>query len=453
MRSVAPLAIIRIPDVAGGKTLVYCKTWVSDWPPPYFHRTLEETRMTRHGHGFLSAPGPTHIPERVLNAMRRQAVDLEDEALTAAIEHCFTALRPIFGMDAGEVFIYAGNGHGAWESAIANTLSPGDHVLIPETGHFSNGWTDMAKRFGVVCQSVPTDLRSATDPNLIAEALRADRDHRIKAVMQVHTDTSTGVCHDIAAVRAAIDAVGHPALYMVDAVATLGTQPLDMAANNIDVVVSASQKGLMCPPGLGVLAASPRALEEHTRSTAPKMYWDWSQRRHHAHYRAFGGTCPEHMIFALDEALTMIAEQGLQAIYDRHAYLAEVVRRAVQVWTETGDLAFNAVNPAERSNGVTTILTGEGIDPVELRALTRQMIHTSIAGGLGPLRGRAFRIGHMGDLNEPMLFGTLSAVEASMQMLGIRHGRGGVAAAIDYVGGVKKDELQAARAKARGQAA
>ena len=183
------------------------------------------------------------------------------------------------------------------------------------------------------------------------------------------------------------------------------------------------------------------------------MYGDWSQRRHHAHYRAFGGTCPEHMIFALDEALTMIAEQGLQAIYDRHAYLAEVVRRAVQVWTETGDLAFNAVNPAERSNGVTTILTGEGIDPVELRALTRQMIHTSIAGGLGPLRGRAFRIGHMGDLNEPMLFGTLSAVEASMQMLGIRHGRGGVAAAIDYVGGVKKDELQAARAKARGQAA
>ncbi len=409
--------------------------------------------MIRRGHGFLNAPGPTHIPERVLNAMRRQAIDLEDEELTAAIEHCFSGLKPVFGTTQAEIFIYAGNGHGAWESAIANTMSAGDKVLVPQTGHFSTGWAEMAESFGIDCEILPNDLRVATDPAKIAACLDADKSHKIKAVMQVHTDTSTGVTHDIKAIHEAIAATGHPALYMVDSVAALGTCAFEMDAWGIDVAVTASQKGLMCPPGLGIVAASARALEAHKTSTAPRRYWDWSQRRHTAHYRAFGGTCPEHLIFALDEALRMIEEEGLEAIYRRHFHLAEAVRRAVDVWAEGGALEIHALHPAERSNGVTAIRTAEGIDPVELRLLVRKMMRTSVAGGLGQLRGRAFRIGHLGDLNEPMILGSLAAVETSLEMLDIAHQKGGVTAAIDYIAGIKKTELAAARAALREKAA
>jgi alanine-glyoxylate transaminase/serine-glyoxylate transaminase/serine-pyruvate transaminase len=385
--------------------------------------------------------------------MRRQAIDLEDEELTAAIEHCFSGLKPVFGTTQAEIFIYAGNGHGAWESAIANTMSAGDKVLVPQTGHFSTGWAEMAESFGIDCEILPNDLRVATDPAKIAACLDADKSHKIKAVMQVHTDTSTGVTHDIKAIHEAIAATGHPALYMVDSVAALGTCAFEMDAWGIDVAVTASQKGLMCPPGLGIVAASARALEAHKTSTAPRRYWDWSQRRHTAHYRAFGGTCPEHLIFALDEALRMIEEEGLEAIYRRHFHLAEAVRRAVDVWAEGGALEIHALHPAERSNGVTAIRTAEGIDPVELRLLVRQMMRTSVAGGLGQLRGRAFRIGHLGDLNEPMILGSLAAVETSLEMLDIAHQKGGVTAAIDYIAGIKKTELAAARAALREKAA
>ena len=409
--------------------------------------------MIRRGHGFLNAPGPTHIPERVLNAMRRQAIDLEDEELTAAIEHCFSGLKPVFGTTQAEIFIYAGNGHGAWESAIANTMSAGDKVLVPQTGHFSTGWAEMAESFGIDCEILPNDLRVATDPAKIAACLDADKSHKIKAVMQVHTDTSTGVTHDIKAIHEAIAATGHPALYMVDSVAALGTCAFEMDAWGIDVAVTASQKGLMCPPGLGIVAASARALEAHKTSTAPRRYWDWSQWRHTAHYRAFGGTCPEQLVFALDEALRMSEEEGLEAIYRRHFHLAESVRRAVDVWAEGGALEIHALHPAERSNGVTAIRTAEGIDPVELRLLVRQMMRTSVAGGLGQLRGRAFRIGHLGDLNEPMILGSLAAVETSLEMLDIAHQKGGVTAAIDYIAGIKKTELAAARAALREKAA
>jgi alanine-glyoxylate transaminase/serine-glyoxylate transaminase/serine-pyruvate transaminase len=332
-------------------------------------------------------------------------------------------------------------------------MSAGDKVLVPQTGHFSTGWAEMAESFGIDCEILPNDLRVATDPAKIAACLDADKSHKIKAVMQVHTDTSTGVTHDIKAIHEAIAATGHPALYMVDSVAALGTCAFEMDAWGIDVAVTASQKGLMCPPGLGIVAASARALEAHKTSTAPRRYWDWSQRRHTAHYRAFGGTCPEHLIFALDEALRMIEEEGLEAIYRRHFHLAEAVRRAVDVWAEGGALEIHALHPAERSNGVTAIRTAEGIDPVELRLLVRQMMRTSVAGGLGQLRGRAFRIGHLGDLNEPMILGSLAAVETSLEMLDIAHQKGGVTAAIDYIAGIKKTELAAARAALREKAA
>jgi alanine-glyoxylate transaminase/serine-glyoxylate transaminase/serine-pyruvate transaminase len=383
------------------------------------------------GHEFLHAPGPTHIPDRVLAAMHRQPLDLVDERLKEIAHSCFRDLADVF-RTTGRVFIYAANGHGGWEAALANICVPGDAVLIPEVGHFSNNWADHARAIGLETISIEGDWRHAIDPNEIEAALRRDADRRIKAVLAVQVDTGTGVTSDIPAIRAAIDAAGHPALFVVDTIASLAAMPFAMDEWGVDVALTASQKALMCPPGLAILAANEKAIGVASRLPLQHRYWDWKTRMAEENYRAFCGTMPEQHIFALRAALDMIREEGLPAIFARHARLAGAVHRAVEAWSEAGALSFNAEVPEERSVSVTAIRTAEGIDPDRIRTHTRRTLGVSVAGGLGLLSGRAFRIGHLGDLNEPMILGCLAALEVSFIQLGVPHAPG-VRVALEYL--------------------
>ncbi len=382
--------------------------------------------MVRAGREFLHTPGPTPIPDRVLNAMHRQALDLSDPRLEEISYSCMADLKEVFRTRA-HVFLYACNGHGGWEAALANICAPGDTVLVPETGQFSNGWARLARHLDLEPVVVPGDWRHAIDPQSVEDSLRKDTDHRIKAVLAVQTDTATGITSDIAAIREAMDAARHPALLAVDTIASLGTTPFDMDGWGVDVAIAASQKALMCPPGLAFVAANERALLTARDTPRARSYWDWDMRLDGEFYQNFAGTAPEHHIFALREALNMIAEQGLDAVFRRHERLARATHRAVEAWSEGGALSFNAVIAEERARSVTTILCDEGR---ALRTHARERLGVALGGGLGKLEGKAFRIGHMGDVNEPMILGCLSTVELAMTEIGIPHGPG-VRAAID----------------------
>ncbi len=386
----------------------------------------------KRGFEFLNVPGPTNIPGRILNAMHRPALDFSGPEFIALSKQIFEDLKPVFKTE-GNVFIYAANGHGAWEAALSNTLSPGDSILVPETGNFSASWADMAEALELRVVTVPSDWRRAIDPNAVEDALRKDTGHAIKAVLMVHTDTATGITSDIQALRGAIDAAGHPALFMVDAIASLATVDLRMDEWNVDVAIAASQKGMMLPPGAAFVAAGERALKAHAASSMPKRYWDWGDRMAKEHYRKFCGTAPEHLIFGLREAIDMLNEETLDGAFARHARLAEAVRRCVECWCAAGALQFNAVNPLERANAVTTILLPPDVDTETVRAMCRDHYRVSVGGGLGKLMGKAFRIGHMGDMNEPMILGCLGAVEAALKRLGMPLGEGGIGAAVDWL--------------------
>lgn len=378
---------------------------------------------------FLLAPGPTHVPDRVLRAMNRPAVELSRPDFVATARSCFEDLRRVF-RTSGRVFVYACNGHGAWEAAIVNTLSAGDRVLVPGTGHFSNGWGQMAQALGVEVEFLPTDWRRALDIGALEARLRGDRDRSIKAVLAVQTDTATGITSDIPAVRAALDAADHPALLLVDATASLGTVDLRMDDWRVDVTVSASQKGLMSPPGLGFTAVGERALALGRDAGMPRTYWNWYGRDVTESYRWFCGTAPEHLVWALRESLDMLLEEGLDAAFARHQRLADAVRAGVAQWARAGVVDFNAVVPAERSNSVTTVRLADGHDATAVRTLCSERFSVSLGGGLGDLGGKAFRIAHMGDVNEPTLLGGLGVVEAALDLLGIPHEKGAVSAAI-----------------------
>jgi alanine-glyoxylate transaminase/serine-glyoxylate transaminase/serine-pyruvate transaminase len=386
----------------------------------------------KRGRNFLLTPGPTPIPERVLNAMHRQPVDFAGPAFLELARSCLEDIRSIF-KTAGPVFVYTASGHGAWEAALSNALSPGERILVPETGNFSAGWKDMAEALGLQAEDLAGDWRHAIDPAQLEARLADDRGHEIKAILAVHTDTATAVTSDIPALRAAIDRAGHPALLMVDTVASLVTTDFRMDEWRVDVAVGASQKGLMLPPGLGFTAASEKALAACQTAIMPRRYWDWRERALAHHYKWFCGTAPEHLVFGLREAIDMVQEEGLEAAFARHARLAEAVRRAVAVWCEAGALAFNALVPEQRAQSVTTILTPEGFDGDRVRTVCRERFDVALGGGLGRLQGRAFRIGHMGDINEPMVLGALACVEAALEICGLPHGKGGVTAAIAYL--------------------
>lgn len=391
----------------------------------------------KRGRKFLNTPGPTNVPDRVLNAMHRPTLDLSDADFLDVSKSCFLDMRRIFHTS-GEVFLYACNGHGAWEAALANVFSPGDTVLVPESGNFSAAWSDMAVALGLEVEILPGDWRRAIRPEAVEARLKQDKDGAIKGVLLIHTDTATGITCDIPAIRSAIDAAGHPALLVVDTVAAAGTCEYRMDDWGVDVTVGASQKGLMMAPGLGIVAANARALEAHKTASMPRRYWDWKTRMEAEHYRKFCGTAPQLMVFGLREAINMLFEEGLETVYERHRVLAGATQAAIDVWGQAGTMSINAAEPRERSTAVTTIRTAEGIDANQLRVVCRDEMMAALGGGLGKFNGEAFRIGHMGDMNAPMLYGTLAAVESTLGYLDIPHASGGVTAAIEHVTQAKK---------------
>jgi len=382
------------------------------------------------GDRFLHSPGPTHIPAEVLAAMHRQPMDHGDPRLDQIIAVCEEGLRRLLGTAKADVFMYAANGHGAWEAATENLLAPGESVLIPGTGHFSEQWALQAEAIGRRAIRTPYREGYPIDPNDVEEKLRTDRKREIAAVFVVHTDTASGISNDLKSIRTAIDAAGHPALLVVDVVASLAAAPFAMDTLGVNVAVGASQKGLMSPPGLGFVAVDERAGAIAARNPAPRHYWDWNRRRATYSYQKFGGTPPQNLLYGIEAALALLDREGLDAVFARHALLARAVQAAVERWASEGALSLHCRAPAARSVSVTTIEVRDGVDVEALRTVARERFQVAFAGGLGPLQGRAFRIGHLGDVNAAMILGCLAGVEAAMSVQGIPFGRDGVAHAV-----------------------
>ena len=387
----------------------------------------------RNGREFLSIPGPTTVPDEILAAMHRPAVDIYGGELVGITESSLEDLRKVF-RTAGQPYIYIGNGHGAWEAALANVLSAGDTVLVLESGRFAAGWGQMAEAMGVRVETLSGDQRRAVDPAALDARLREDKDGRIKAILVVQVDTASGVANDIPALRRAIDAVGHDALLMVDAIASLATMEFEMDEWGVDVAVTCSQKGLMMPPGLSFAAAGNKAVAAHGEAGLRTRYWDWTARHGELHYEKYCGTPPVHMLYGLRKSLDMLLGEGLDGIFTRHRLLSGAVQAAVAVWAEAGVLEFNITEPAERAPSVTTVLMNDGNDPARLLEYCREKCGVVLGIGIGDLGGKAFRIAHMGHVNAPMVLGSLGVIETALVALDIPHGKGGVQAAIDYLG-------------------
>src|SRR5262245_1123403 len=386
----------------------------------------------RAGRQFLAIPGPTNIPDEVLQAMHRPAVDIYAGPLIALTASLLHDLSKLFATS-GKSYIYIANGHGAWEAALTNVLSRGDKVLVLESGMFARSWGDAAKRLGVEVEVLEGDWRHAVRPEQVEARLRKDTGHSIKAILAVQIDTSTGVLTDIRAIGDVIKAVGHDALFMVDAVASLGCVPFQMDAWRVDVAMAGSQKGLMTPPGLGFVAAGDRARDAHQRASLRTPYWDWTGRDGDSHYQKYAGTPPEQLIFALRQALDMLFEEGLDNVFLRHRLLAEAVRRAVSAWEKGKAIQFNVAEPGERSDTVTTVLLTNGCDPRLLHDYCNFKCGVTLGRGLGKLNSQAFRIAHMGHINAPMILGTLGVIEMGLRALRIKHGTGGVEAAVEWL--------------------
>lgn len=386
------------------------------------------------GRQFLSIPGPTNVPDEVLRAMHRPAVDIYSGPLLALTETLLGDLSRLF-RTAGRSYIFIANGHGAWEASLTNLLSRGDKILVLESGRFAVGWGEAAGRLGVTVETLAGDWRRAVQPDEVEARLRADAKGEIKAVLVAQIDTASGVGNDIAAIAQAVKAARHDALLMVDTVASLGCVPFEMDAWGVDVAVAGSQKGLMTPPGLGFVAINARARRIHETADLRTPYWDFTAREGEEHYQKYAGTPPEHLLFGLRAAVDMLFAEGLDNVFRRHRLLAEATRRAVAKWSEGQALAFNITEPSERSDTVTTVLMPEGKDPQALRRYCEEKCGVVLGTGIGALSGRAFRLAHMGHVNAPMLLGTLGVVEVGLKALGIPHGAGGTEAAIAWLGG------------------
>ena len=387
----------------------------------------------RAGREFLAIPGPTNMPDEVLQAMHRPALDIYSEQMVGLTESLLRDLSKLFATK-GRCYIYIANGHGAWEAVLSNVLSRGDKVLVLESGRFAIGWGNAAAAMGADVEVLKGDWRRAVRPAEVEARLRQDKDHAIKAVLVAQVDTASGVVNDIEAIGKAIKSAGHPALYMVDTVASLGCMPFEMDAWGIDVAMSGSQKGLMTPPGLSFVATNGRGLEAHKKAGLRTPYWDWSEREGLEHYRKYGGTAPIHLLFALRQAIDMLFEEQLENVFIRHRLLGETVRRAVGVWAEGQVLSFNIAEAAERSDTVTTVVMAGSHDPVALQRYCRDKCGVVLGVGIGDLAGQAFRIAHMGHINAPMILGTLGVIEVGLNALNIPHGKGGTEAAIGWLG-------------------
>jgi alanine-glyoxylate transaminase/serine-glyoxylate transaminase/serine-pyruvate transaminase len=389
--------------------------------------------VVRAGREFLAIPGPTTMPDEVLQAMHRPALDIYSEEMVQLTQGLLRDLSRLFATK-GKSYIYIANGHGAWEAVLSNVLSRGDKILVLESGRFAINWGSAAEAMGAEVEVLRGDWRRAVRVTDVEERLRQDKDHTIKAILVVQVDTASGAYNDIEAIGKAIKSTGHPALYLVDAVASLGCMPFEMDAWGIDVAMSGSQKGLMTPPGLGFCAINDRAREAHKRANMRTPYWDWTERDKGENYRIYGGTAPVHLLFALRKAIDMIDEEGLENAFLRHRLLAEAVRRAVSAWSEGQVVNFNISDAAERSDTVTTVLMGDSYRPADLQRYCKEKCGVVLGTGIGELTGQAFRIAHMGHVNAPMILGTLGVIEVALQALGIPHGKGGVEAAVGWLG-------------------
>jgi alanine-glyoxylate transaminase/serine-glyoxylate transaminase/serine-pyruvate transaminase len=387
----------------------------------------------RAGREFLAIPGPTTMPDAVLQAMHRPALDIYSTEMVELTEGLLGDLSKLFATK-GQSYIYISNGHGAWEATLSNVLSRGDKVLVLESGRFAIGWGNAAAAMGADVEVLKGDWRRAIRPAEVEARLKQDKDHKIKAILAVQVDTASGAYNDIEAIGKVIKATGHPALFMVDTVASLGCMPFEMDAWGIDVAMSGSQKGLMAPPGLGFVAANDRAREVHKKADLRTPYWDWTEREGAEHYRKYAGTAPVHLLFAVRQAINMLFEEGLENTFERHRLLAEAVRRAVAIWSEGQVLGFNIADAIERSNTVTTVVMGGGYDPVALHRYCKDKCGVVLGVGIGDLAGQAFRIAHMGHVNAPMILGTLGVIEVGLNALNIPHGKGGTEAAIEWLG-------------------
>jgi len=388
----------------------------------------------RSGRHFLQIPGPTNVPDRVLRAIDRPTIDHRSQEfgelgrrVLAGLKHVFKTQHP--------VVIFPASGTGAWEAALVNTLSPGDQVLTFDTGQFAVLWGNMAHKLGLDVQMLATDWRRAPSPEAVEAVLTADKAHKIKAILLVHNETSNGVMSRVAEIRKAVDRAGHPALLMLDTISSLGSADMRMDEWGVDVVVGGSQKGLMLPTGLAFVAASEKARAASKTAKLPRAFWDWEPMLAAAEGRGNLPYTPAcNLFFGLREALDMIAEEGLENIFARHARLAEATRRAVRAW----GLDTVCAEPSEYSQSVTAVFAPEGCSADGLRKAILERFNMSLGAGLGKLADKVFRIGHLGDFNDLMLAGTLSGVEMGLALAKVPHRTGGVLAALSYLSGVEE---------------
>ncbi len=390
---------------------------------------MKNTAASHTGRHFLQIPGPTNVPDRVLQAIAMPTIDHRGPEFGELGREVIAGMKRVFQTE-GMVVIYPSSGTGAWEAALVNTMSPGDRVVMFETGHFATLWRQMAGRLGLDVEFVPGDWRHGVDPARVGETLAADREHRIKAVCVVHNETSTGVTSRIPDIRAAMDEAGHPALLMVDTISSLASIDYRHDEWGVDVTVGGSQKGLMLPPGLGFNAVSAKALDAAKSAKLTRSYWDWAAMGESARTGFFPYTPGTNLLFGLREALKMLLdEEGLDRVFRRHARHGEATRRAVAAW----GLDILCADPREVSNSLTAVVVPDGFDADRLREIILDGFDMSLGTGLGKMKGRIFRIGHLGHFNDLMLCGTLCGVEMGLHRAGVPHKPGGVAAALDYL--------------------
>jgi alanine-glyoxylate transaminase/serine-glyoxylate transaminase/serine-pyruvate transaminase len=387
--------------------------------------------VRKPGRHFFANPGPTNIPDSVLRAMDRPSQDFVEADFLEIFDAARAGLNRVL-FSQGEIFFYAATGHGAWEATMVNLFSPGDAVLVIGGGYFSAAWAALSRSFGIDVEMFEVDWRKGAEIGALQARLMADREHKIRAVCIVHNETSTSVVLPLQEIRTALDNARHPALFLADTISSLGCFEFRMEDWGIDAVVGGSQKGLMLPAGLAFTAVGPKALAAHQKSTLPKFYFDWTamlERR----FRAFTGTVPIVPFFGMVESLRLIEDEGLENIWSRHARLAGATRAAVRAWGASNrGVELYCQDSTRYSDSVTTILLPEGFDADALRATLRDRFNVSTGGGLAALSGKVFRIGHMGDLNEAMILGTLAAVEMALTLTNIPHGKG-VDAAMEFL--------------------
>ena len=387
--------------------------------------------MTRKaGRHFLQIPGPTNVPDRVLRAIDFPTMDHRGPEFATLGKEVLAGMKRVFKSTKGEVVIYPASGTGAWEAALVNTLSPGDRVLMYETGHFATLWQKMAAKLGLEVDLIAGDWRRGADAEAIERKLRADTGKRIKAVCAVHNETSTGVASRIGEVRKAIDAAEHPALFMVDTISSLASIDHRHDEWGVDVTVAGSQKGLMLPPGLSFNCVSPKALAAAKTAKLPKSYFAWDEMIANGKTGYFPYTPATNLLYGLREALQMLLEEeGLDAVFARHQRHAEATRRAVRAW----GLEIFALDAREYSASLTAVLMPAGHDADRLRKIILEAFDMSLGTGLTKVSGKVFRIGHLGDFNDLMLMGTLAGVEMGLGLAGVPVKKEGVQAAMDYL--------------------